>query len=165
MSTKRHFTNLLSVAALSCGLHAAPAMAAEPAGHSHDHAQAPAALSLDAGRKWATDAPLRKAMSNVRSAMSKSLHAIDEGKFSTARYDALAKKINDEVAYMVSNCKLEPKADAQLHLIIADLLEGAEVMQGKVKAAKRHDGAVKVMGALENYGSYFDDPTWQPIKH
>jgi hypothetical protein len=108
---------------------------------------------------------LRKAMSNVRSAMTKSLHAIDEGKFSPAKYDALARKINDEVAYMVSNCKLEPKADAQLHLIIADLLEGAEVMQGKVKAAKRHDGAVKVVGALQNYGSYFDDPTWQPIKH
>jgi hypothetical protein len=66
---------------------------------------------------------------------------------------------------MVNNCKLEPKADAQLHLIIAEILEGVEAMEGKVKNLKRQDGAVKVIGALENYGTYFDDPSWNPIKH
>ena len=66
---------------------------------------------------------------------------------------------------MVANCKLGTQADEQLHIIIADLLAGAEQMAGKVKQAKRMDGAVKVIGALDNYSKYFDDPGFQPIAH
>ena len=165
MSSQKHLVKLLSLAAFSCCLAGAPALAAEPAVHSHDHAGAPAKLSLDAGRKWASDQPLRKAMANVRNAMGESLQAIHEGKLSAAKYAELARTINGEVGYMVSNCKLEPKADAQLHLIIAQMLEGAEAMEGKLKKVKRENGAVKVIGALENYATYFDDPDWKPIKH
>jgi hypothetical protein len=38
-------------------------------------------------------------------------------------------------------------------------------MAGKVKKAKREDGAVKVIGALEKYATYFDDPQFRPIAH
>jgi hypothetical protein len=165
MFSNKQFTKLLTAAAVFLCLGASPAFAAEPGGHSHDHAAAPARLSLDAGRKWATDEPLRKAMTKVRNAMDQSLQPIHQGKFSAARYAALAKTINGEVSYMVSNCKLEPKADAQLHLIVAELLAGAEAMEGKSKNIKRQDGALKILGALENYGGYFDDPTWKPIAH
>ena len=65
----------------------------------------------------------------------------------------------------VSTCKLEPKADAQLHLVIADILQGVEAMEGKAKKMKRQAGALKVAGALEKYNSYFDHPGWQPLKH
>ena len=165
MSSQEHLTKLLSLAAFSFCLAAAPVFAAEPVGHGHDHAGAPAKLSLDAGKKWASDEPLRKAMTNIRNAMDESLHAIHEGKLPAAKYGALAAKVNGEVGYMVSNCKLEPKADAQLHLIIAEILEGAEAMEGKLKKVKRQNGAVKVLGALEKYATYFDDPSWKPIKH
>jgi hypothetical protein len=144
---------------------AIPAVAAEPAVHGHDEAGAPAKLSLDAHKKWASDAPLRKAMSSVRNAMDESLDAIHGTKLSAAGYGVLARKIKGEVAYMVSNCKLEPKADAQLHVVIAAMLEGVEAMEGNVKQVNRQDGAVKVIGALENYDTYFDDPSWKPIRH
>lgn len=45
------------------------------------------------------------------------------------------------------------------------MLEGVEAMEGKVKQVNRQGGAVKVIGALENYGTYFDDPSWKPIRH
>jgi hypothetical protein len=73
--------------------------------------------------------------------------------------------VNGEVGYMVSNCKLEPKADAQLHLVIAGIVEGVEAMEGKARKVKRQDGAVKVLGALEKYAAYFDDPGFKPIGH
>ena len=165
MSTTMHLTKLLSLAAFSFCLSTTSAFAAEPSGHSHDGAGVPVKLSLDDGKKWASDEPLRKAMTNIRNALDESLQAIHEGKLSVTQYGALAKKVNGEVGYMVSNCKLEPNADAQLHLIIAEILEGVEAMEGKVKKLKRRDGAVKVIGALENYGTYFDDPSWKPIKH
>lgn len=131
MFAKEQLTKLLSLAALSFILSTAPAFAAEPAAHGHDGAGAPARLSLDAGKKWASDAPLRKAMTNVRNAMDESLDAIHGDKLSAAGYGALAGKIKGEVAYMVSNCKLEPKADAQLHTIIAAMLEGVEAMKAR----------------------------------
>ncbi len=165
MSRPKHLTKLLSLVACSFCLAAASVFAAEPTGHSHDHAATPAKLALDAGKKWASDEALRKAMANIRNAMDESLHAIHEGKLPAAKYGALAAKVNGEVAYMVSNCKLEPKADAQLHLVIAEILEGAEAMEGKLKKVKRQNGALKVIGALENYAIYFDDPNWKPIKH
>ncbi len=165
MSTTRHLKKLLPLAAFSFCLSTTSAFAAEPSGHGHDHPGVPVKLSLDDGKKWASDEPLRKAMTNIRNTMEESLHATHEGKLSVTKYGALAKKVNGEVDYMVSNCKLEPNADAQLHLIIAEILEGVEAMEGKVKTLKRQDGAVKVIGALENYGTYFDDPTWKAIKH
>ena len=151
-----------AAAGLALGLAATGVSAAEHSAHQHgaDAVQ----LTLDNGKKWATDEPLRKGMGAIRAEMDDSLHAIHEGKLTTAHYNALATKISAEVGGMVAQCKLEPKADAQLHLVIADLLNGAETMQGKTKKVSRQTGAVKVVGALEKYAAYFDHPNWQPIK-
>lgn len=145
-------------------LSATWAWAAEVA-HSQEHGAAPASLTLNAGKKWASDEPLRKAMGNIRNAMDASLHDIHGNKLAAAGYDALAKKVNDEVSDIVSNCKLEPKADAQLHLIVADMLSGAAAMQGKGGKVQRRDGALEVLVALGNYGDYFDHPDWKSTKH
>lgn len=147
--------------ALSAAGFAAPA-------HKHDsHADhaAPTTLQLNGGGKWATDEPLRKSMENIRKSVEASLHQIHENRLTPAAYGALARKVESEVGNIVSNCKLEPKADAQLHLIVADLLAGSEQMAGKIKKAKRQDGAIKIIGALGNYATYFDDPKFKPIAH
>lgn len=162
MSVSNRMWRLLGTAALSLAFVSAPLSAAE---HRHDHGAAPAKLELNNGKKWATDAPLRKGMEGIRGSMDAALHDIHENKLSAAKYGELAKKVNGEVNGIVANCKLDPKADAQLHLVIADILEGAEAMEGKAKKVKRQAGAVKVIGALEKYGAYFDHPGWQPLKH
>lgn len=158
---------IFSVIALALCLGAGNALAAvqAAAGHDHAHHGGAAKLALDNGKKWAIDEPLRKAMGNIRDAIAASLDSIHNGKFSDAEYAGLAKKINGEVEYMVGNCKLNPKADAQLHLLIADILAGIEAMEGKRKKIERPDGAVKVIGALEKYPAYFDDSGWKPLKH
>lgn len=156
----------LAAASLSLGL-AANVLAADKAAHSHehDHGAAPAKLTLNEGRKWPTDAPLRQGMENIRQHLDASLHDIHEGRLSAAKYGVLAKKVNAEVGGIVANCKLEPKADAQLHLVIADIGEGVEAMEGKSKKVKRQAGAVKVLGALDKYAAHFDHPGWQPLSH
>lgn len=151
--------------ALLLATAAAPVIAAEKAGHSHDHASAPSALSLNEGKKWATDAPLRRGMDSIRKLMEASLHDIHEGKLSAAKYGELSKQVNGELGGIVAHCKLEPKADAQLHLVIAEIGEGVEAMAGKAKKTKRASGAVKVVGALEKYAAHFDHPGWQPLRH
>lgn len=164
---KQKTSGVLHALLLVAGLSLSAASLAAPA-HKHDaHADntAPTTLQLNAGKKWATDEPLRKSMASIRQSVEASLHQIHENRLTPAGYGKLAHKVEGEVGNIVNNCKLEPRADAQLHLIVADLLAGSEQMAGKVKQAKRMDGAVKVIGALEKYATYFDDPQFKLIAH
>lgn len=162
MNTIKGIWTLLAAAGLALGLSAG-SLAADA--HKHEHGAAPAKLELNNGKKWATDAPLRKGMESIRKLMDASLHEIHEGKLSAAQYGALAKKVDAEVGGIVANCKLDPKADAQLHLVIAEIGEGVEAMEGKAKKVKRQTGAVKVIGALDKYGAHFEHPGWQSLAH
>lgn len=135
------------------------------AADAHDHGKpGPHKLTLNAGKKWGTDEALRKAMSGVQAAVAQTLPAAHAGKASAADYDTFGKEIEARIAYMVENCKLDPKADAQLHIIVADLASGAEAAQGKHGEKKRAAGVVKVAQAANAYGKHFDHAGWQAIK-
>ncbi|OFZ68936.1 MAG: hypothetical protein A2Z01_00520 [Betaproteobacteria bacterium RBG_16_58_11] len=165
MNTTNSFWKWLALTTFTLSHITTSLAAAEIGTHQHEPGASPSMLKLNDGKKWATDAPLRKGMESIRAAMAAALPTIHTNKLSSAKYNALAQKTNNQVAYIVANCKLDPQADAQLHLIIADLLSGVEAMQGKMKGAKRQTGAVKALGALEKYDAYFDHPGWKPITH
>lgn len=122
------------------------------ASHDHGHGADEAKLVLNQGKKWTTDAPLRQGMENIRAALGSGM-----------KYGALATKVNTEVAGIVQNCKLEPAADEQLHLVIAELMAGAEAMEGKVKGETRRAGAERVAKALNAYGEHFDHAGWKRL--
>lgn len=156
--TRRSLGALLLGAALAAG---AFALSSAWAAAEHAHGQDNHALELNAGQKWATDDPLRQGMTKIRDAVDAKLPAVHRGKMSKAQYDALGRQIDTQIAYIVQNCKLDPKADAVLHVILADLSEGNEILQGKQAKLERSDGVVKVVHALGQYGSYFDHPGWK----
>lgn len=154
---------MLRLAAIVLTVAAASGQAALAAEEHHHHGENGAAvqkLELNAGKKWATDAALRQSMDDINQAMAKALPLVHKDRFGDSDYAALATTINQKVGYAVENCKLEPKADAMLHLVIAELMAGAEIMDGKTSAA-RHDGAVRVRQALQSYGKYFQHPNWK----
>jgi hypothetical protein len=140
-----------------------PAAAAEHDEHAHGHDASAHKLELDHGKKWSTDAPLRQGMSAIRDAVSAEHDAIHHNRTSVAKYQALAKKVDEQIAYMVANCKLSPEADANLHVILAEIIAGSDRMKGKSKA-KAREGAVKIIGALETYPEYFDHPGWRKVQ-
>lgn len=142
---------------------ASPALAGTAA-HSHD-AATPHKLSLDQGRKWATDEPLRNGMGRIRGLVEPRLDAAHHGKLGAEQYRDLAAQVEAEVGTIVANCRLEPKADAMLHLVIADLLEGADAMAGKNAKLRSDQGLVKVVTALNAYGRHFDHPGFKTIRH
>ncbi|PFG11347.1 MULTISPECIES: hypothetical protein [unclassified Marinobacter] len=161
MNIKSRLSNFATITGMVLSLLGATAIAA-PANNDHDHGDGVAELRLDNGSKWAIDAPLSRAMTNIRNAVDKDYEAIHSNQLAGEKYAALATKVTNEVAYMVENCNLEPEADAQLHLIIVDLMEGSTAMESKANA---QDGAVKVIGAIGKYITYFNDPDFKPIKH
>jgi hypothetical protein len=131
---------------------------------AHDHgAAAPHKLTLNHGHKWGTDAPLRAGMGRIRQLVEPQLAAAHAGKLTSAQYRELATQVETEVGGIVANCKLEPKADAVLHLVIADIGAGTDTMAGKDAKTRPALGLVKVAQAVNQYGSHFDDPGFKPI--
>ena len=154
---KHRFVQIVSFVTV-LGLPATTTLATEP-GHHHEPGSA-SKLQLKGGQKWPTDEALRQGMVNIRKAVTPDLPAIQRDKLNTQGYDQLAGKINAQVAYIVQNCHLEKEADAMLHLVLADIMAGADAMAGKDKQVSRQAGALKVVQALEDYGNYFDPPGW-----
>lgn len=151
-------TSSLLAALFACFIALSHPVSAETAHDAHSHHDA-MTLSLDHGKPWQTDAPLRAGMEALRAAFAEKLHAIHADWMSAADYRALGEKTHQEVETIVAQCKLAPEADAMLHLIIAELLSGADIMTGRVEGAPR-EGAHKAVMALDNYGRYFDHPGW-----
>ena len=85
------------------------------------------------------------------------------GKLGASPYQALAKQIESQVGGIVANCKLEPKADAMLRIVIADIGAGTDAKAGKNAKLPPAQGLVKVAQAVNAYGSHFDHPGFKPI--
>ncbi|MFO1384699.1 MAG: hypothetical protein U1F55_00660 [Chitinivorax sp.] len=145
----------------------AAVLAAEHQHHQHQHQhqqhqqQVGESLSLDHGKQWPTDQPLRDGMAAMRQSLAAQLPAINAGKLDKPGYAKLGQQIEAQVGKIVANCKLDPRTDAMLHPLLADLLSGAAAMQGKGGNAAA--GAQQVVKALNNYGRYFQHPGWQPL--
>lgn len=135
--------------------------------HDHSHhvagdGQAVKGLQLDAGKKWETDAPLRQAMTRVRDEVNAAVGPIHAKTFTPEQYKGLAQAIENQIAYMVANCRLPAATDAQLHLVIADLASGAT----KMKADEgQFAGVLSVVKALAAYPKFFAHDGWKPIEH
>jgi hypothetical protein len=156
--TPRHFV----AAALAAALVLGPAPFALAQTHAHGDAHAPAKLTLDHGKRWTTDAPLRRHMADIRTTMAANLERIHAGTLPRADYAKIGTTVEGKVGNIVADCKLPPEADAMLHVIVADLIAGADVMQGKAQGDPAA-GAHRVVTALNDYAQYFDDAAFKPL--
>jgi hypothetical protein len=158
-----HWT-LLTTAVAATAMAAALSAPALAQTATHDHGVAPHKLALNEGRKWSTDEPLRTGMNRIRNLVEPQVGAAHTGKLTPAQYRELATQIETEVGGIVANCKLEPRADAALHLVIADIGAGTQAMAGKDPKTRAAEGLVKVAQAVDQYGSHFDHPGFKPIR-
>lgn len=159
---------LPALAALTLGLgFAGPAFAAqegeEAHDHHHHHEHGTATLTLDeGGKKWTTDATLRGAMETIRKELAASIDAIHHDKFTDAQYKKLAETVNTQLLLIVEKCELPPAADAQFHILLADMFSAVSTLKAE---SGQKGGAVKLLGSLKTYPEYFEHPGWTPIKH
>ena len=149
----------LFIAMLALGA-AAPAFASP---HPHQDHAATQALTFDqGGRKWETDEPLRRHMGEIRSALAAKSSRILTGKLTDEEAFALGAAIEARVAAIVTDCKLPPAADANLHLVVADLVRAADILQGRTKERAQRGTAV-ASRATQMYATYFNHPGWKPV--
>ncbi|CEG09711.1 hypothetical protein BN961_03141 [Afipia felis] len=158
MFTTKHF--FAAALALSLALSGS-ALAAAATEHAHGgHGGAALELTLNNGQKWPTDEALRRGMDEMRGAMTGSLGRIHAGQFTSADYVALAERLQKQVDFVTANCKLPEEADAQLHIVLAEILEGMDAMKA---GSDRLQGALRTVVALEAYGRHFDHPNWTSV--
>jgi len=159
----------LIIATQGCSRNEAPheaaptAAAQEPndAPHeSHEHAMPTEAPTLPAGQLWTTDEPLRTAMQRIRTAVEKTVPAYERHQLPAADAQSLATTVNENITYMIANCKLEPKPDAALHALIGRMLNAAASVQ---KEPASTAGVPQLLAVLHDYQSTFDHPGWQPL--
>lgn len=147
-------------------LLSAPLFAFSAGQHHHGSAATashPITLELKDGMKWPTDLPLRKGMSAIREITAATIASAHANKATDATYDDAARRIDREVASIVQNCKLDPAADAQLHVVISEIMASSGVMAGKAPAKPRMDGLHRVAEALDAYGTHFAHAGWKRL--
>lgn len=151
-------TLILALAAAFSTAVTLPALAAESHHHGTGaHAEASPKLTLNNGRKWSTDAPLRTGMEEIRNALEQAHGHGHHGEASPAKYVELGRKMESEIASIVMNCKLEPAADANLHVIIGELNAAAGAFKG-ANAADAEEAMARATRAVGAYDRYFDHP-------
>ena len=151
----------LAFAGIGC---AAPAGTQGVAQHDHaahaGHA-APAAPVTAPAQRWATDAPLREGMRELREA-TELLNHYEMGHLDDVQRDNAVEKIDAAIKDMVANCKLKPEADAALHGLLAKFIAGAGAARaGKFSKAE----LVPMQEALALYPQMFDDHDWSEAAH
>lgn len=154
---------IAALLALPLGTMTGTALAADAAhshGHSHGH-EVHGTMELNQGQKWETDAALRQGMGALHQIVSTGLDGAHTNALTADDYKKLSGEIMTHFTYIVENCELEPEADAQLHILLGNIIQGVEVIEGKVSDEQPEDGLVKMAQALNSYGSYFDHPNWE----
>ncbi|MDO8272855.1 MAG: hypothetical protein Q7U82_13225 [Gammaproteobacteria bacterium] len=135
------------------------AQAADSSAHdAHDaHEAHSSTLNLDQGERWETDEPLRKGMLEIRHAVEKASLDFSTGALSAQQAEELTLVIDENVNFIIEQCKLEPEADANLHVILAEILNASSVLKSEPQSAV---GLPRIHGALESYAYYFNHPDW-----
>jgi len=131
-------------------------------GHSHGHAHGhgAATMALNHGQRWETDEPLRLGMQRIRDAVALPLNEGATSKLSPVRAKAVAHTVQETVTYLMKNCQLAPEADANLHVIINDLLIGASLLGTDDQS---DEGLARLHHTLGEYPRYFNHPNWKPL--
>jgi len=150
---------LVGAFALSGAAFSPAVLAADP--HQHGHDAAPMKLQLDHGKKWKTDEALRRGMSSIRETVHGAAAPLHKGTAKPEAYAELGNRVEADVGRIVKECKLPPEADAQLHVVVAELIAGADAMKSAKDGKAGRAGLVKVDGALKSYATYFDHPGWK----
>lgn len=132
---------------------------ASPHDHGHEGGEAAAAGHVVAtpAQRWTTDAPLRAGMRDIRNVVE-ALGHYEHGHIGEDQAVLLARQVQGHIGGIVANCRLEPEADAALHVVLAGLAQGANALAND----PADPGAIQSMRqALADYARLFDDPVFE----
>ncbi|MBA1261330.1 DnrO protein [Stutzerimonas stutzeri] len=154
---------LASILALASGVALDVVISTAHATQSHHDHASPAAAPAATGEQWATDAPLREGMTRLQRSVEAALAGNPAQPIGEAEAIQLQKDVETHVSYLLENCQLPEQADAALHVLLIDLLKGAEALS---EPAEREQGIQRILASLHQYPELFAAPHWsEPDSH
>lgn len=120
---------------------------------SHDaHASHDAAATAPPdGDRWPTDEALRTGMSRIDAAVERT-RAMTQP-VTREQTQELARAVEENVSYIIENCRLPPEPDAALHVLIGRMMAAV----GELKRDAPADAAVnELVRVLQDYRGAFD---------
>ena len=114
------------------------------------------------GRYLVKELLARAGMEAVRDELQAHVKAIHAKTFTAEQYAALAGRIEGRLVTIMSECKLPPDVDAQLHVLLVDFFDGAKTMKAE---GDRMKGVAKIVRSLGAYEKHFEHPDWKPLVH
>ena len=126
----------------------------------HHHEENNSQLVLNQGEKWVIDESLHIGMSGIKKEIIKNLDEIHHERFTKQQYADLVVTLDKYLAFLFENCKLPPLADAQLHILLANVMQGVDKMKN---SENKKQGAILIIQSLKTYPVYFNDPNWQGL--
>ncbi len=129
---------------------------------SHEAGENKPAYTLNQGKKWEGDVVLRQGMEAIRQAVTANQEAIEKNRLGTQDYQRLADTVDRNLASIVKNSRLTKDVDAAFHtIVLADLAHGTKLIHTSPKIQIQRAGALGLLQALRNYGTYFQHPGWR----
>lgn len=127
--------------------------AAENSHHSHGGSSNASEVKPD--KKFIADEALKERMNSILSAMQK-LNKTGSASEKKKEVITTGGRVESVVQDIFKSCKLAPDADAAIHPILAEILEGANLL----KKGDEKNGHERIHKALLKYGDNFEHSGW-----
>lgn len=159
MKLPAHFA-MAALLALPLGGIVGTAIAADTA-HGHHGHEVHGSMELNQGQKWEIDDALFQGMNELHQIVSIALEGIEENSLKADDYTNMSGELTTQFTYIMENCNLEPEPDIQLHILLANIIQNIEVIEGKVDGEQPEDGVLAMAKTLNSYGEHFNHPNWK----
>lgn len=126
--------------------------------HKMDHSQhheKKSELSLNKGKKWEVDQTMKENMEAIHTEFEKTHKLHKSKKAAAADYESLSTTITQSAEKIAANCKMEKKMDDTFHVLLGDMMAGAEELKDKANNQKGK-AMEKIHHSLHNYKKYFN---------
>lgn len=115
---------------------------------------APPPDTTKAAATWNADAVLHESMEHIEAAVQGYEH-FEHGHMDARQAEILSGLIESRVATIISNCRLEPAADAALHEMLHALIDGAGALRREPTSAA---AIASMREAVASYRTLFAPP-------
>lgn len=122
-----------------------------------------APVTAEAARDWRPDERVRSSIDEMRAAIVANSSLRTHASTETQRFAELARTLESGVAAMIACCTRDGVASRHLHMLLTEMADGIVLMQRAAHADARRMGLLKVVQALNLYGTMFTHPGWRAL--
>ncbi|NMG42918.1 hypothetical protein GPA22_04110 [Aromatoleum toluvorans] len=121
------------------------------------------AVEAEAARRWRPTEEVRGGIDEIRTAISTSVDAGPARPLDAVRLAELGRTIDAQISQLLACCTKDETSVRHLNMLLAEMSDGTQLMRRAGSVDARRMGLLKVLQALNLYGTLFDHPGWRAL--